>query len=275
VAVRAAVVGPLTRDVVVLGCQGVRQVKPGGVAYYGAYAMQRAGAEVTSFARLAPADAGLLTDLPFALRPVWAATTTVFTNAYPREDTDYREQSVDAVCEPFGLEDVRGVQGFDVVLLGPLMGTDLPAVVVEWLADHNGLLGLDVQGYLRRTEGARVIPARWEGCARVLARVDVLKCNAAEAEAMVGLGTPAAMAAALAALGPREVLVTLGSRGSWVHAEGCGTSIAATEVPVADPTGAGDTYVAGYLVRRLEGATPADSGRFAAELAGRRISGAL
>jgi sugar/nucleoside kinase (ribokinase family) len=272
---RIAVVGPLTRDVVLFPRQGRREEKPGGVAYYAARALHRLGVAVVSFARLGQGARALLDSVEFEVRPVWSATTTVFRNVYPREDTDYREQFVDAVAEPFSVEDVRGVCGFDAVLLGPLMAADLPAEVVEPIRRGNRVVGLDAQGYLRQVRDGRVQARGWEESRRVLAMVDVLKCNAEEAQAIVGPGSPAEVAVRLATLGPSEVLVTDGSRGSWVYARQQTVRIAAVPVDVVDPTGAGDVYIAGYLARKLGGGSPEECGRFASEVAARQISGGL
>jgi len=41
-----------------------------------------------------------------------------------------------------------------------------------------------------------------------------------------------------------------------------------------DPTGCGDTYMAGYLYQRLKGTDPERAGRFAAAMAALKLEGA-
>ena len=87
----------------------------------------------------------------------------------------------------------------------------------------------------------------------------------AEEEARVLLGEPDE--ASLRSLGVPEVLVTLGSRGSLVLADGRLTRVPAQAVGGAvDPTGAGDAFSAAYLVARSSGHAPAAAARRATAL---------
>lgn len=65
---------------------------------------------------------------------------------------------------------------------------------------------------------------------------------------------PAALAAALAGLGPSQVVVKLGGDGSVAHVDGVARVQPAVPVAVVDTVGAGDAFVAGYLAELLAGA---------------------
>ena len=88
-------------------------------------------------------------------------------------------------------------------------------------------------------------------------RSDILFAGADEAALLTGL--PAddapALAAAIAALGPAEVVIKLGERGALALIDDRVTSRAAVPVDVVDTVGAGDAFVAGYLAERLRGAS--------------------
>jgi 2-dehydro-3-deoxygluconokinase len=62
----------------------------------------------------------------------------------------------------------------------------------------------------------------------------------------------------LAALGPSEVVVKDGPRGCTALIGDSRLTVPAVPVRVVDPVGAGDAFVAGYLVERLAGAPPPD-----------------
>ena len=65
----------------------------------------------------------------------------------------------------------------------------------------------------------------------------------------------------------REVLITLGSNGSVIYADGRFYDIPAyPPSQLIDATGCGDTYCAGYLYARANGMDYAESGRFAAAM---------
>jgi 2-dehydro-3-deoxygluconokinase len=59
--------------------------------------------------------------------------------------------------------------------------------------------------------------------------------------------------ARLAALGPRDVVVSLGAEGAAGMCDGEFAAVAAHRVTAVDVIGAGDAFVAGYLAARLEG----------------------
>lgn len=92
------------------------------------------------------------------------------------------------------------------------------------------------------------------------ARSSIVFAGADEAALVTGLapGDPEALARALAALGPAEVVVKLGERGAVALRDGELTGRAAVAVPVVDTVGAGDAFVAGYLAELLRGGSVAD-----------------
>jgi len=68
-------------------------------------------------------------------------------------------------------------------------------------------------------------------------------------------GAPA-LAAAISALGPREVIVKLGPHGCHALLDGAAFDVPAIRVDVVDTVGAGDAFVAGYLAERRAGSIP-------------------
>lgn len=71
----------------------------------------------------------------------------------------------------------------------------------------------------------------------------------------------------MAEWGVKEVLLTLGSLGSIIYAEGTFYKIPAYPAKnVVDATGCGDTYSMGYLYMRNKGASYEEAGCFAAAL---------
>jgi len=65
----------------------------------------------------------------------------------------------------------------------------------------------------------------------------------------------------------KEVVVTTGSYGSLIFAEGNYYEIEAyPPKELIDPTGCGDTYSTGYLYCRVQGLGYEESGRFAAAM---------
>ena len=87
------------------------------------------------------------------------------------------------------------------------------------------------------------------------------------AEVLTGCKNPREAALKLANWGVKEVLLTLGSMGSVIYADGEFHEIPAyPPTEIVDATGCGDTYMAGYLYMRNKGASYKEAGCFAAAM---------
>ena len=131
-----------------------------------------------------------------------------------------------------------------------------------------GLLGRfdrDLARVLRRAKGLGALtfvdvvsPYRktWAFLRRALPWTDVFHCNADEAFSLAGARDPVRAAAAIRRMGAKNVLVTDGGKGSVAAvAGGAVLRLPAYRVRVVDPTGAGDAFSAGVILklhRRLQ-----------------------
>ncbi|MFJ5529132.1 ribokinase [Streptomyces sp. NPDC093261] len=105
--------------------------------------------------------------------------------------------------------------------------------------------------------------------AEVLAACDPLIVNEHEARVITGAdldGSPEDWAAALLALGPRSVVVTLGSRGALVATAASMTRVPSVKVEAVDTTGAGDAFTAALAWRLGTGASLPDAAAYAARV---------
>ncbi|MER5441216.1 ribokinase [Streptomyces sp. NPDC002790] len=103
----------------------------------------------------------------------------------------------------------------------------------------------------------------------VLAACDPLIVNEHEAKVIAGedLGDdPEDWARQLLALGPRSVVVTLGSEGALVADAAGSTRVAAVKVKAVDTTGAGDAFTAALAWRLGAGESLAEAAAYAAKV---------
>jgi len=91
----------------------------------------------------------------------------------------------------------------------------------------------------------------------VLGDCDVVFAGLDEARILTGHADAERAARALEALGPRQVLITLGERGCLARIDGTAFEVPAAAVTVVDTVGAGDAFVAGYLAELIAGEPPA------------------
>jgi sugar/nucleoside kinase (ribokinase family) len=262
-----AVVGNLSLDRV-----DGDEPRAGGAPFHAARALRVLGRRAIVAVKAAEADRRLL--LPPLMRlglPVlWRGgdSTAAFSFHY---SGDLRSMVVDALGPQWTTADLRGLERADWVHAGALARSDFPAETLAALA-RNRRLSFEGQGLTRPARtGPLTLDADYDR--EVLRHVSVLKL--AEEEARVLVGEPDA--AALGSLGVPEIVVTLGSEGTLVFAERRIERVPARPVAgVVDPTGAGDAFIAAYLVSRASGYTPVAAARRAAavvaDLLGRRLS---
>lgn len=263
------VIGHITRDIIRVG--RTTKATPGGTAYYTSIALRRLGLKVAVVTKVAQVDrATLLRDLKGERVEVFckeSKSSSLFENEYGVEDLDTRLQRIRSIGNPFSRKDVEKIMA-TLFHVGPLTSRDIPVDLLGQLASRKKIVSLDVQGMLRPARVGAVSEEDWPEKQKGLACVDILKADEKEALVLSEEKVVERAAAALASLGPKEVIVTMGSQGSLVYAEGALHRIPCySPRKTKDPTGCGDTYVAGYLYQRLKGTAPEMAGRFAAAMA--------
>lgn len=193
-----------------------------------------------------------------------------FENIYPSDNQDHRIQRVLQKANPFTVDQLQKVDA-KIFHLGPLLADDIPVELIKELHSR-GRVSLDVQGYLRKVENQNVIPIDWPAKVEALKYVDIIKVNEHELEVLTGLNDIREGAITLTQWGVKEVVITLGSMGSIIYADGVFYNIPAyTPDAVVDATGCGDTYMTGYLYQRVKGASFQEAGEFAAAMASFKI----
>lgn len=190
--------------------------------------------------------------------------TVFFENKYG-ENSNSRTQRVLAKADPFTIGEIKDSDA-KIFHLGTLLNDDFAPDVVKYLSTK-GKISIDVQGYLREVRGESVHAIGWKDKEDILACTDILKLNEYEMEVITSYKNPRTVALALSELGVKEVVITLGSYGSLIYADGKFYEIPAYEPSkLVDATGCGDTYSTGYLYCRSQGVGIEESGKFAAAM---------
>lgn len=259
--VDVALVGHFARDRLVF--RGAAEAASGGGVYYGSVALRRLGYSVAVVTKLHPDDFVHLEELRREGIAVYASpaeATTGIENIYQGDEMDRRICHPLGSAGPFSAAEIPPLEA-RVTIITPLMAGEVTPDLVAALASR-GPVGLDVQGFARVREGDALVTRDWPGKAADIAGVTFLKADDAEAEALTGETDLRAAAGALAALGPREVVLTHG-RGLVVWAEGTFHEAPFAPRAVHGRTGRGDTCFATYVAGRLA-SPPAEAARLAA-----------
>jgi len=241
---------------------------PGGTAYYFAKALKNFNHTgfklVTSLGKSEMSTVDELRGEGIDVEVIPSRRTVYFENKYG-ENTDDRTQRVLAKADPFTNEKLQNIKA-RIFHLGTLTADDFSLDVIKELSAR-GLVSVDVQGYLRRINGEQVVPVDYEEKREAMKYISILKANEMEMEVLTDTADPKKAARILASWGCPEVILTLGEKGSLIYSENTFYQIDAfPSQEIVDATGCGDTYMAGYLYKRSQGASITEAGKFAAAM---------
>lgn len=152
------------------------------------------------------------------------------------------------------------VAGAQFVLIGPILAETSVALVERLRAATEAPILLDPQGVLRRMlPDKRIERYRNPDIDKIIPLCDIVKANEHEAHIITGIDPTTSEEAAreaarkLHALGCKIAVVTLAAEGSVIFDGEQMIRIPAYATNAIDPTGAGDTYAAGFMTRYSEG----------------------
>ena len=154
----------------------------------------------------------------------------------------------------------------DVIIIGPILGE----VSLELLKDirerSKGLLFLDPQGFVRQIQDRKAVHVRGSDIEEVISTVDIVKPNEVEAKIITGYDAHTQtkqVCETLYSWGASIAIVTLGDAGAMIYDGSEFIRLPAYETFAKDPTGAGDTFMGGFIFEYLNTKDLHDVGLFA------------
>jgi sugar/nucleoside kinase (ribokinase family) len=259
-------IGHITLDKVVTP-QLVKHM-PGGTSFYFSKALQHFKSQYKLVTAVAAEEQYIIDALRaegIEIESLPSQFTVYFENIYS-QNQDHREQNVLHKADAFTVNNMPDVDA-KIFHLGPLLSDDINVALIKNLASK-GIVSLDIQGFLRYVEDKKVKYADWKDKLEALPYISILKANEFEMEVVTRRTDIKEGALQLAEMGVKEVIITLGSKGSVIYTNGIFYEIPAFKpTAIVDATGCGDTYMAGYLYKKTNGAGIEDCGRFGAAMA--------
>jgi sugar/nucleoside kinase (ribokinase family) len=247
-----ATLGNYTKDTIVTAA-GTQHADGGGVNY-SAHAALVLGRRVAAVMRLAAEDFHVVRAMEEDGITVFATATpssTLMRLEYPTDNPDERILTVADTAGAFTPEQVRDIDA-RAFIISPSIRGEFPIETIRELRKKDALISADAQGFIRvRRPDGRLEHLRWPEQDEVLSMIDVLKADIVEAEALTGEPDMKAAAKALAAQGPREIVITHRD-GIVVLADGQYLEAPFHARSMAGRSGRGDTCVGSYMAARLE-----------------------
>jgi len=263
-------IGHITLDKVVTPSSSIHMA--GGTSFYFSNAIRNMEVNYCLITAIAPTEMKSVEDLrknDIIVNVMPSAHTVYFENIYT-ENLDHRVQRVLQTADSFTVDQLLETDA-TIFHLGPLLANDIPLEVIQSLASRSSV-SLDVQGYLREVVDHNVCAIDWADKKEGLKYIDILKASESEMEVLTGVKEIESGARILNEWGVKEVVITMGSKGSMIY-DGATFYHVKAYRPTAeiDATGCGDTYMAGYLYQRVKGSDIQYAGEFASAMASLKI----
>ena len=240
------VVGHVTRDLLPDGGYTL-----GGTATFAALAATRLGLAVGMLTSGGP-EVEQLAGEGLRVQCCPAGETTVFENIYLGHRRLQYIRGLACTIHPEDVPDLWRLA--PIVHLGPIAQEVDTALVAAF---PGALLGITPQGWLRSWDQQGLVsPAVWTESTRVLEAADLVVLS------LDDLGGDRDLLQTYIDRS-RLLVLTMGDQGAIVHRKGSAQRVPAYAVQEVDPTGAGDVFAAGYLIRYAETGDPIEAARYA------------
>ncbi len=179
---------------------------------------------------------------------------------------DYRgEERKQFWMSDAGKIDFKDLGKMDIIHIGPIFG-EITLDCVKKARKNAKLLSLDVQGFLRSSDGKKVTMNFWDERAEFLKYVDLVKINRLESRFISKKKDYEEICEEIVEMGPKVTELTLREEGSLIFSDKI-YKIPIYETKTIDKTGAGDVYATAFAVRYLETNDTLESGLFASAAA--------
>jgi sugar/nucleoside kinase (ribokinase family) len=190
---------------------------------------------------------------------------------YYYDEHGNRELTILGVADPIPSQNHVIGGAVDFILLGPIMNEISVELVQNILQNLKAPILLDPQGLLRSIEDSHVVHSLSRSFEPIARLSTIVKANEIETQVITGINPrhdPERAVKALHQCGCKIAISTLAEVGSIIFDGSTIYKIPPFTTNAVDPTGAGDTYAGGFIVKYME--SPGDlsaAGCFASAVA--------
>ena len=269
-----AVIGSTTIDKIIL--RNGSRFKIGGVTLYSGATYSRHGINTIAITNIAGRDSRLIERLENQKIFVYSGPTSQTTRFINDIRTKNRTQKIPARAASISrLQIWNHIHKVNCLHLGPLHPDDIDVRAIQALKAMDLEIILDIQGMVRKVRNGVVYPAVAPQLSDSLSVSQIVKANKHEYATMLAF-YQSDLVTLMRKFDIREFIVTAGTSGGFVQKTSAATipyDAAATKFE-GDPTGAGDIFLAAYVVARLlKQHSIRQACQYAARLVARQIEG--
>ena len=250
--------------------------KLGGVTTYAGITYRRHGIPVSIVSNMAEHDLKLMDKLTTEGISVFTKKSKHSTYFVTHNEGDIRYQELLRQAKTIRVSQIQSILGkIDCLHLGPLHPNDIEAEALKLLQNSGRMVILDLQGYTRLVRNQKVLQHVCSLMPAALKLAHIAKANESEAEAILkNFGMSSGELVDRFEI--EEFVVTLGKKGGYVKKRNGELFYydAAETKASADPTGAGDVFLAAYVIARtIHKKDIPEACRSAAKIAAQQVEG--
>ena len=269
-----AVVGSTTVDKIV--GQNLSFLKMGGVTTYSGITYARHGIDTLAVSNIAGQDREISARLQKENIMVFNGRTEHTTYFVNHINSQGRRQRLPRKAQPIRDTQIANtLKSAGTVHLGPLHPADIDMKAINLLDNPARYVILDVQGYVRSVRNQIVYPVVSNKLANALTVARIIKANKSEYDAIIDF-YQADLIELMNRFKIEEFIVTLREKGGFVQKRtGEKIEYEADRIDsLEDPTGAGDVFLAAYIIAKLfQKKNISAACSYAANLVGQQIAG--
>ena len=265
------ILGHIAKDIIEI--DGVSRVAIGGSVYYGGIAGSHIGLKIIIITRLKKEDFPILDDftkygVKYFAFPSESNETSGLKNIYNSKNMEFR------VCKPLGFaglfkkEEILDIKT-KYFVLGPILAGEIDMNLLDYIyMKYKGIICLDIQGFVRvRDKDKNLIyfcNLSETEKETILSKINILKVDHAEAEALTNTNDINEAAKKLLNYGSEEILITH-EKGISVFTSSSNYFYPWKYKYITGRTGRGDTAFISYIGSRITKG-PEESLKFATAL---------
>jgi sugar/nucleoside kinase (ribokinase family) len=263
---KVAIIGPVCKDETVIGSRHIEHI--GGIVYYTGKALHSLGIDVTLFASHSKEDIAWAEEnlKGLKVKHIDAEGTLYIWHAYADDNPNHRMLNRTTYYNnEITMKKLDDMGGFDIIILAPLFHDNTPPELFKELSKTGAKIVHGNFGMFTYVENKEHIQKNPENLLEVLPFIDSLFLDDKETMFVAGKDTVEQAADYLLSKGLKNLIVTLGSEGSIIFSDNNVVKIPAFRPKeLVDPTGAGDTYLAGFIKAKELFDNQLEQGKFAA-----------
>lgn len=268
---RCALIGPICKDSIIH--RKLITQMPGGGAFYTGKALQTLGVDVDLYVisdyRISEDVKRMFTSNIHIIKE----STMHFTNIYSKNHI--RKQQIETKNPIISKKEINRIhlEKYDYVIMSPLFHTDFKDDAIEMLEGIRDKVILSLQGALRHLNTEKqVFMKKTEKLEKYIRAATTIIGDYTECSIASGKNKNREIIEYFKKKGIQKIIITFAGNGSIAHSMRQTVSVKAVLAKkIIDSTGAGDSYLAGFLAAQGKNYTLKDSMKFASLVATRCI----